>query len=247
MSGEARRSPGVVLAHGFTQTSGNWDLFADGLRTRRPDLDVRAVDLPGHGTATRLRRDLWGSARHLVHQGGAATYVGYSMGGRVALHAALLRPDLVDRLVLVGATAGIDGADERAARRLADERLADRLLQMSLAAFLDEWLSLPLFAGLDDEAAGRQHRLTNTRAGLASSLRLAGTGTQEPLWDRLDEIVCPTLILVGADDAKFRAIGERLVGAIPRAHLAVVAGAGHSVHLERPELTLDALAAFLDD
>src|SRR5690606_23536537 len=112
---------------------------------------------------------------------GPATYVGYSMGGRLALHLALARPDLVRRLVLIGATGGIDDEDDRAARRAADERLAAHLEQVGVATFVDEWLAQPLFAGLSPTAAARDERLANTAEGLASSLRLAGTGTQEPL------------------------------------------------------------------
>ena len=55
-----------------------------------------------------------------------AAWLGYSMGGRYALHVALRHPELVRRLVLVSATGGIDDPAERAARREGDEALADR-------------------------------------------------------------------------------------------------------------------------
>ena len=89
-------------------------------------------------------------------------------------------------------------------------------------------------------------KLRNTSAGLAASLRATGTGTQTPLWDRLDEIECPVLVLVGEHDAKFTGLGRRLVEGLPRAELVVVPGAGHSVHLEQPDATVDAIAAWLD-
>lgn len=115
-----------------------------------------------------------------------------------------------------------------------------------LERFLDEWLALPLFAGLSPEAAGRDARLQNTVLGLRTSLELAGTGTQTPLWDRLAELSMPTLVVAGALDAKFVALAERLADGIgANAELAVVAGAGHTVHLERPEAFLDALEAWL--
>jgi 2-succinyl-6-hydroxy-2,4-cyclohexadiene-1-carboxylate synthase len=167
------------------------------------------------------------------------------MGGRVALHTALARPEVVERLVLIGATAGIDDPDERAARRAADERLADHIEAVGVPTFIDEWLANPLFAGLTDDTALRADRLRNTSAGLAASLRATGTGTQIPLWDRLGEIECPVLVLVGEHDAKFTDLGRRLVDGLPRAELVIVPGAGHSVHLEQPDATVDAIAAWL--
>jgi 2-succinyl-6-hydroxy-2,4-cyclohexadiene-1-carboxylate synthase len=236
----------VVLAHGFTQTARSWDTVAALLRAARPDVETVAVDLPGHGDSDASPdADLWASAEHLVTQGGPGTYVGYSMGGRVALHAALSHPDDVRALVLIGATAGIDDPAERQARRDGDERLADHIESVGVPTFIDEWLANPLFAGLTEATARRADRLRNTAAGLSASLRATGTGTQTPLGDRLGEIECPVLVLVGERDEKFTDLGRRLVSGIPDADLVVVPGAGHSVHLEQPAATVDALTAWL--
>jgi 2-succinyl-6-hydroxy-2,4-cyclohexadiene-1-carboxylate synthase len=232
-----------VLAHGFTQTARSWARFGPLLQERLPGAEIRAVDLPGHGDAPPpADSDLWASADRLVAAGGPGCYVGYSMGGRVSLHAALRHPSLVRALVLIGATAGIDDEAERSARRAADERLADRIESIGLEAFVDEWLHNPLFAGLTVETAQRDDRLRNTAAGLASSLRSTGTGTQAPLWDRLHEITAPVLVLAGEHDSKFRDLGERMAGSMPDATFRVIADAGHSVHLEQPEATADAVA-----
>lgn len=238
----------VVLAHGFTQTARSWQRFERLLAERVPGVETVAVDLPGHGDADAdPTLDLAGSAAHLVDTGGPAVYVGYSMGGRVALHAALAAPDRVRALVLIGATAGIDDPDERSARRAADERLADRIEQIGVEAFLHEWLRNPLFAGLSADAADVDDRLRNTARNLAASLRATGTGTQAPLWGRLQEIVVPVLVLAGENDAKFRQLGARLAGGIPLATLAIVPDAGHTVHLEQPAATADIVADWLGD
>ena len=236
----------LVLAHGFTQTARSWTTIERLLRDPLAGSATVAVDLPGHGNAPPpADADLWASAERLVAEGGTGTYVGYSMGGRVALHAALSHPDAVERLVLIGATAGIADPDERARRRADDERLADHIEAVGVPTFIDEWLSNPLFAGLDETTAMRDDRLRNTTAGLAASLRATGTGTQTPLWDRLGEIERPVLVLVGEHDTKFTELGRGLVDALPRAELVVVPGAGHSVHLERPEATVAAIASWL--
>jgi 2-succinyl-6-hydroxy-2,4-cyclohexadiene-1-carboxylate synthase len=236
-----------VLAHGFTQTARSWATFERLLRARLADVVTVAVDLPGHGDAPPpADADLWASAGRLVEAGGSGTYVGYSMGGRVALHAALASPDAVRRLVLIGATAGIEDAHERRARRDADEQLADHIESVGVPAFIDEWLSNALFAGLTDATALRADRLRNTAERLSASLRATGTGTQEPLWDRLDAIECPVLVLVGEHDHKFTGLGRRLVDALADAELSVVPDAGHSVHLEQPEATVAALTTWLE-
>ena len=237
--------PHFVLAHGFTQTSRSWDEIEPMLRAAVPGATTAAVDLPGHGTAGAVRGDLWACADHLVAHGGRGVYVGYSLGGRVALHAALAHPAAVERLVLIGATAGIADPSAREERRRADERLAARLERIGVAAFVDEWLHQPLFAGLDEVSARREDRLRNSAAGLASSLRGAGTGTQEPVWDRLGEIDVPALVLAGQYDQKFRALGEQLAARLPRATYRVVPGAGHSAHLEQPEATVEDILAWL--
>lgn len=235
----------AVLAHGFTQTARSWAGIEQRLARAAPAIETVAVDLPGHGDAHDLVTDLWGAADHLVDAGGRGSYVGYSMGGRVALHAALAHPDCVEQLVLIGATAGIERSAERSERRASDERLAAHVEQIGVGRFVDEWLTNPLFAGLDDSSALRDDRLRNTAPGLASSLRHCGTGTQEPLWDRLGAIRCPTLLLVGERDAKFRLLADRLNDAISGSRLEVVADSGHSVHLEQPAATVSALCEFL--
>jgi 2-succinyl-6-hydroxy-2,4-cyclohexadiene-1-carboxylate synthase len=225
--------PRLVLVHGFTQTGRCWSPIDDDLAR---DHEVVLVDAPGHGGSSQVRAGVAGAARLLGRAGGQATYVGYSMGGRLALRLAVEHPELVERLVLIGASPGIERADERAARREADDRLATRLETIGLAAFLDEWLSQPFFAGLDERAAHRRERLRNTVEGLAASLRLAGVGTQPSLWHRLPELSMPVLLVAGSRDQKFRSQAERagdLIG--ERASVAIIEGAGHAAHLERPD------------
>ena len=241
----------LVLAHGFTQTARSWDVVTPALRSQLTpdsgeDLEIVAVDLPGHGTAGDVRRELWGCADHLIEVGGGdALYIGYSMGGRVALHAALAHPTAVRGLVLIGATPGIDDESARFQRRAADRELADRLERIGVSAFLDEWLALPLFAGLSTSAAMRSDRLRNRAADLASSRRLTGTGSQSPLWGRLADITAPTLVVVGAADEKFAAIGERMRAALPSGEMVSIPNAGHSTHLEQPDATATAIADWL--
>jgi 2-succinyl-6-hydroxy-2,4-cyclohexadiene-1-carboxylate synthase len=167
--------------------------------------------------------------------------VGYSMGGRIALHAAFtLKPR---RLILVGASPGLANAEERTARRRADDALADRIEQIGIEAFATEWGAQPLFEGQPERvrAAAYADRLRNTPHGLANALRGLGTGVMEPLWDRLPELDLPVTLIAGERDEKFRSIAERMRERLPRAELTVVPGAGHAAQLERPELVAAAI------
>jgi len=222
----------LVFVHGFTQTRHSWDPLAASLRDRYESV---TVDAPGHGQSGELRLDLVAAAATLAETAGRASVIGYSMGGRLALHLALAQPDVVQRLVLVSTTAGLDAWADREQRRLSDEQLAIEIERDGVAAFVERWLALPLFAGLPRAAAQVDQRLTNTAAGLSSSLRLAGTGAQASLWSRVGELRMPVLVVVGAGDTKFVAIGERLHGLIAGSELIEINGAGHTVHLEAPE------------
>jgi 2-succinyl-6-hydroxy-2,4-cyclohexadiene-1-carboxylate synthase len=230
---EPAAGPLVVALHGFTQTANSWRTIAAKLASSN---ELIALDMPGHGDSAEVRTDLTGTADLIARQAGRGTYVGYSMGGRVGLHLALAHPQFVERLVLIGATGGIDDDTERDERRRADEALADSIERDGVPAFLDRWLAQPLFARLPANAADRADRERNTAAGLASSLRLIGTGTQAPLWHRLHNLTMPVLVVAGQHDQKFTELGQRLVDCIgSHATLAIIDGAGHAVHLEQPD------------
>lgn len=235
----------VTLVHGFTQIGRSWQPVLDRLS---PLHTFTVVDAPGHGHSSEAAAGLWDAAGQIADAGGRSAYVGYSLGGRLCLHVALSHPGLVEALVLVGTTAGIDGQDERRDRRAADELLAARIEHDGVASFVEQWLRGPLFSTLPPEAAGVEQRLANTAAGLAASLRLAGTGVQESLWDRMGSLDMPVLVVAGELDVKFAAIGRRLTDAIgANAELVLIPGAGHACHLERPDAFCLILADFLAD
>ena len=237
--------PRLVLLHGFTQTGRSWGPLLPSLAEH---FEVLTPDLPGHGARSAERADLWQAAAQVGRECGRAAYLGYSMGGRVALHLALAHPELVKRLVLVSATGGIDDHAERAARRREDEALADAIEAEGVDAFLERWLAQPMFAGSSPQVAGLDARRENTPEGLAAALRLMGTGTQEPLWRRLDELTMPVLVTAGERDDKFAEQALHLGGWIgPTAELALVPGAGHACHLEQPEAFLELLLPFLEE
>jgi len=196
-----------------------------------------AVDLPGHGGSAALHLDLTATSALLGAQFGPEPFdlLGYSLGARCALDFAIARPDLVRRLVLISGTPGLNSDDARVARVARDETLARKVEAEGTSAFLEWWLSQPLFARLSHQVAGVMERRMNEPEGLAASLRLMGTGAMEPLWDRLPTLEIPTLLLAGLQDEKFSALATRMATLLPAATVSLLPGVGHAVHLEAPE------------
>jgi 2-succinyl-6-hydroxy-2,4-cyclohexadiene-1-carboxylate synthase len=236
--------PTLVLLHGFTNTGASWEPVISALRGRYRAL---APDIRGHGSASDADPV---TLEAVIEDAAAAagpdrfTLVGYSMGGRIALHAALALPKRVERLVVAGASPGIADNAERRARREADERLANEVEASTLEEFATRWAQTPVLARQPEQvlAAAHTDRLRNTPAGLARALRGLGTGALPSLWDRLGEFVMPVTLIVGERDERFRKTAERMALALPDANVVVVPGAGHAVHLEAPEPVARAIA-----
>jgi 2-succinyl-6-hydroxy-2,4-cyclohexadiene-1-carboxylate synthase len=244
----------VTLLHGFTQTGHGWhEIIA-----KMPAGWTWIVpDLRGHGqtrTAAGAPCTLDACAGDLVmlwdHLGLERSHlVGYSMGGRLALHAAVTRPERIASLMSIGAHAGLD-PDARADRRQSDEELARRIKQGGLEAFVDYWGALPLFAGLARRGPAfnarlRAQRLSSEAEGLAASLRGMGAGAMEPLWSELARITVPCTFVAGEEDRAFVDAARRMGGAVPNGKVEIVPGAGHAVQLEKPAAFARLLASHL--
>jgi len=249
--------PPLILLHGFTGSAESWSPLRPSLGARVTTL---AVDLPGHGASSapadparyalaRVADDL---ARLLDALGvDRAAVLGYSMGGRTALHFALAHPDRVAALVLESASPGIASDDERAERARSDAALADDIERDGVEAFVMRWEWLALWASqaaLSPEVRARlrAERLANSARGLANSLRGAGAGADPPVLDRLKQLDVPTLLVAGALDAKYVALARAMDAALPGASLEIVPDAGHAVHLERPAELVRVVLRFLD-
>lgn len=226
----------VVLLHGFGGTRRAWDGVIACLspERRRP----LALDLPGHGEHAEAERPISfaGCVEHvLARVPERFALCGYSLGGRIALHVALAAPERVSRLVLVASTAGIDDDAERAERSAGDHRLADELERGPFEDFIERWRAQPLFADEPSEvgALAREDQRRNRPDALAAVLRGIGTGEMTPLWDRLRELRMSVTVIASDRDAKFQALGRRMVDLMPDAELIVVPG-GHRLALENP-------------
>jgi|688.fasta_scaffold21188_3 2-succinyl-6-hydroxy-2,4-cyclohexadiene-1-carboxylate synthase len=221
----------IAFVHGFTQTSQSWKPLVSRFRT---PLHSQLIDAPGHGLSSDGQRNLWESGQDIIDTMNTGVLVGYSMGARMCLHAALLGSTKIESLILLSGTAGIRDSSERLQRQIADNHLADHIHEIGVPAFLEEWLKKPMFAGLHHDQSDFVDRCRNTQDGLSHSLRNAGVGTQEPLWERLVEIHVPVLLIAGDRDQKFVHLAQEMHELIPQSTLCIISEAGHSVHLENP-------------
>jgi 2-succinyl-6-hydroxy-2,4-cyclohexadiene-1-carboxylate synthase len=227
----------VLFIPGFMQRGDAWRPVAELLPERYPS---RVLDHAEHSFEGRLRE---------IDEADADVLVGYSLGGRLALRAALRSPGSFTAVVLVGSTAGIEEGPMRAQRAEADEKLASWIEAMPIEDIVALWERQPLFADQSEALveAQRPGRLSQDPRSLALLLRTAGQGVLDPVWDELHSFELPLLAIAGARDDGYSAAAKRIASVAPNARAAIVEDAGHAPQLQQPEAVASVIAEFLDD
>ncbi|TMU86065.1 2-succinyl-6-hydroxy-2,4-cyclohexadiene-1-carboxylate synthase [Bacillus sp. BHET2] len=235
----------LVFLHGFTGDTTTWTRVTDRLSSNYRCI---SIDLIGHGrtdspvdcaryTMEQVSHDINTILNRLeVIQ---AQLIGYSMGGRTALHFTLMHPQKVGALILESASPGLKTDDERVERSSKDKALAERIEREGIEAFVDYWEGVPLFASQtrlseDERAEIREQRLSQSPLGLSNSLKGMGTGAQESLWSKLEELSLPVHLLVGELDKKFVFIAEEMKKRNPTFQIETFSNTGHAIHVEEP-------------
>ena len=274
---QATGGPALVFVHGFLGSPTDWTAQMAALA---PESRCYAVSLPGHAPSVppvhawdddddAHARDagsgMMDRACAMLIDGlssqadlGKPILVGYSMGARVALQAALDHPDAFSGLVMIsGAAGGLEGEGARKERRAGDLALAAQMRRDGLRSFFDAWYEQPLFETFRScpafEAITEARLGTQDCGGLASALAGLGPGVQEPLASRLEELRVPVLILAGACDKKYVAVSKRTHqrASLSKhldpgdARMRIVPNAGHAMHLECPHAIVVELRNFV--
>ncbi|HEX7679514.1 MAG TPA: alpha/beta fold hydrolase [Thermoanaerobaculia bacterium] len=197
----------ITCLHGFLGNPRDWDFLREaGFSIETPPLDT----IPPHGDIL----------------------LGYSLGGRLALHA-LLAGGQYKRAIFVSTGLGIEGEEARAARRAADEAWALRFESEDFDSVMAAWNAQPVLAG---PALSRTRDDYDSRA-----LREWSSGALPSVASRLHELRIPTLWIAGARDAKYAAEARRAVSLVRGADLTMIEDAGHRVPWEQPREFMERL------
>jgi 2-succinyl-6-hydroxy-2,4-cyclohexadiene-1-carboxylate synthase len=226
-------APAALFIPGFMQPAGAWAPVAE-----RLDPPTSLLDHHEHSFEGRLGE--------IAAAGAQAVLVGYSLGGRLALRAALREPRRYAGLVTVGVTAGIEEAAERAARAEADERLASWIEAAPIEDVVAVWERQPLFADQSDALIEQQRagRLAQDPRSLARLLRTAGQGVLDPVWSELLTFELPFLAIAGGRDQGYVSAAKKMADTAPNATAHIVEHAGHAAQLQQPEEIASLVAAF---
>jgi 2-succinyl-6-hydroxy-2,4-cyclohexadiene-1-carboxylate synthase len=229
--------PEVVFVPGFMQRGDAWSPVAERLPEPYPS---QLLDHREHTFEGRLRE--------IAAAADGAVLCGYSLGGRLAMRAALREPERYAGLVTVSTTAGVDEPTARSARREADERLAAWMETASIEDVVAVWERQPLFADQSESLIERQRpgRLSHNTRELALLLRTAGQGALEPVWFDLSRLPLPVLAIAGARDEGYARAARRIAESVPGGRAAVLENAVHAVQLQRPDELARLLVEFLD-
>ena len=242
--------PALVCLHGFLGTGSDWLPFAQELHRLRPEIQILLPDLPGHGESVSIPPDNF--TERLIETLDAAgipraAIAGYSLGGRLALAAAIAQPHRFPRFIGISSTAGIDSSLERTARLEADAKLAQRLREDSFASFLRDWWSLPIFDSPKKIPADQflASRLAQKPAALAEVLEAWSPGALPALWRELPDYPGSALLLAGKFDSKYSLAACRMSEVFRSAQTQILPGCGHRLLDEAPQNLALSVAEFL--
>jgi len=230
--------------HGNFQTPSAWKPLAENLKARNVNLDVIPVNLENY-SFDGFDRWVDGFCNSVETQSSheKSFLLGYSLGGRLALHACLSRPDLWDAAIVVGADPGLESEEDKRLQLERDRNWARRLTSEPLEKLADEWDKQPVFCGLKNQAPRNPGEMDASK--LSRQFEVFSKGLQQNLVPKLAELKSPpVLFLSGEKDQKYQKIGQELAKSSPIVKAQVVADAGHRVPWENPETFVQVLIDF---
>jgi len=241
---------GLVLVHGWGMNAAVWDGLSASLTAGRR---LWRIELPGHGASPfephHDRCEAWADAC-LEQAPERAVWIGWSLGGLIALEAALRAPERIRALVLLTASPRFvyvpdwpAAMDAQVLARFHAELLADP------TGTLQRFLALQVKgseAARDTLRTLRREIAQRPEPGPAALAVGLDLLRDTDLRERIGALACPTLWLFGQRDTLVpAAASENIARLLPQAHRRVIAGAAHAPFLSHPRETGGAIAGFL--
>ena len=234
----------IFCIHGNFQTSKVWQSLEDRLKAEISDLEVVAEDLCSKQFQSfdDWTEDFCGRVE-VQANGEKSILLGYSLGGRLALHACVCRPDLWQAVVVASADPGLESEEDKRFQLERDRNWAGRLTNEPLEKLADEWDKQPVFGGLKNQAPRNLGEMDASK--LSRQFEIFSKGLQQNLLPKLAELKNPPILfLSGEKDHKYQKIGEELSKSSPVVKAQVVADAGHRVPWENSETFVQVLIDF---
>ncbi|NJM38589.1 MAG: alpha/beta fold hydrolase [Akkermansiaceae bacterium] len=248
---DERRAAGAMecwCLHGAVGMAADWRAFTKQLSAN--GIGSRAVDLwrfleCGSMPLTQFAKALNADAHGEISRGHGKALLGYSMGGRLALHALLEKGHPWQAAVIVSAHPGLQNEEEQSDRRRSDAEWATRSLTGDWQEFLQAWNAQPTLGDVPQRDAQTSGQLISRRREIARSFVDWSLGAQFSLWDRLGEISTPVLWIVGEKDLKYIALAERAISLLPNASLLIAPSSGHRVPWEKQDWFAQEVSRFV--
>ena len=243
----------IIFVHGFLWSGRMFDDQVDALKDRYRCI---TVDLRGQGQSevTQSGYDIDTLSEDVatlieVLECAPCHFLGLSMGGFIGLRLAIRRPDLLKSLMLLETSADPEPKENIGQYRLLS--LVARWFGLGIVAgrvmpimFGEKFLNDPVRKNQKEE--WRKRMIANHRIGITRALK--GVIYRTGVYDQIDKISAPTLIIVGAQDtATPLEKAERMHARIQGSNLVVIPGAGHTSTVEEPEAVNLAMEKFLSD
>lgn len=251
---ESKNTP-IVLLHGFAGSANIWKFLFENLNL---DFPLIAIDLIGHGkTSSPNNYEVYTESAQLdqlnkifIHFNiQEAIFLGYSMGGRLALSYTINYQNKIKGLILESSSPGIEEENIRSKRVKNDLLIAEQIQNNELKVFFSEWYKQPVFSSLrniPNKLESLIERKTgNNKIGLINSLKGFSTGNMKSYWKDISKMEIPVLLVCGSLDTKYYEIMQKMNSLISNSTLKVNFGAGHITHLEKPDEFLNFVRTFL--
>jgi 2-succinyl-6-hydroxy-2,4-cyclohexadiene-1-carboxylate synthase len=221
----------IHALHGLLGGQTDWRLLAESLMSH---YQIESYDLLAEELSVGL--DSWGKAFNAhakLALDAQNLLVGYSLGGRLALHALCAEPDLWTGAVIVSAHPGLSDDASKNGRLLSDEAWAARFENEPWSQWIGDWNSQPVFR---HDPPHHEVPLAAEKCRLyARALRRWSLGAQHDLLPELARVETPVLWVVGEKDEGFLKIGEKVRFKHPLSRVVIIEGAGHRLPWSQPE------------